>query len=181
MKSLSYLFLGWFICFSVQANQQAEVKQVAQHFFNAVKSFDSESVANMLHPEALAKFKGTFSEALHGPKSEQAKQELLPFFSVSSIAQFDALTDKEAYLRFSNFMSSQPQLLIMLQAARFIYQGALVSGDVATVNYTLSMGIQGQSIDRASVQKFKLYKGQWLALLPPDGEASIAGVKARYN
>lgn len=182
MKTLSYLFMGLFICLTVQANQQAAVEQTAQKYFQAVKAYDTNAMSKMLHPEALAQFRSSLDSAFAGSKKEQAKKELLPLFSVSTLDQFNALSDQQAYLRFSNFVvNSQPQLKTLMQSANINVIGAMVEGDVAVVNYTLSMTIQGQSINQDTLQKFKLHDGKWLALLPPNGEASIAGIRNRYN
>jgi hypothetical protein len=52
--------------------------------------------------------------------------------------------------------------------------------ELSYITYTLGLNIEGRYVNKDVVQKLKLHNGKWLLLLPPNGEATIAGIEARY-
>ncbi|WP_172564215.1 hypothetical protein [Vibrio navarrensis] len=182
MGRLLILILSLFVSLQVQADEQIKVHQVAEKYFSAVKSYDVSVLADMLHPEALSKFRAAFDGAFGGSNSEQAQKDLLPLFSVSGVKEFNSLTDVDAYKRMTAFFAkAEPNLLETMKSSTFSIANVSVDGDVAYVNYSMTMKINGRPLSQDSVQKFKLFNDNWLALLPPSGEATIMNINTRYK
>ena len=182
MKFFSLLIVGLVFSLSVQASDQSEVESVVDRYFESIQVYDTAIMSSMMHPEALKRFRTPILNALEGSKREQAKMELLPLFSVSNVEQYKSLTDVEAYKRLNDFVAkAQPQLIALMKSTDFEVVNIALKGDIAYVNYTLTMNIQDQSVEKDVVQKLKLHDGSWMLLLPPDGEATIAGIEARFK
>jgi len=151
-------------------------------YYEATKTYNTTAIANSMNPEALSRFRSTINAALLGNKSELAKKELLPLFTVSQLDEFMKLSDMEAYKRLNDFIaSSQPDLIKLLKSSDIDIVSEIKKDDVVYITYTLIMYVEGRKVSKDIVQKLKQYNGLWLLLLPPNGEATIAGIESRYK
>ena len=185
MKSyLSYCLLAVTLAFSsvTQAEGMSGAASAITRYFDAIKTYDTAIIANMMHPQALGQFRTTINKALQGEKSDLAKMELLPLFSVASIEEYMQLSDAEAYKRLNDVVAkAQPQLIDLMKSSNFEVVSESTKEDLVYITYSLTLTIEGQTISQDAVQKLKEHDGQWLLMLPSDGEATIAGIENRYN
>ncbi|KJZ10851.1 hypothetical protein TW85_19225 [Marinomonas sp. S3726] len=182
MKYCYFLILGLLISMTTQASDKTDVERIFDQYFDAVKAYDISIMSSLMHPEALSQFRRPFTEAFNGKKSEQAKKELFPLFNVTNIEQYDKMTNIETYQELNNFfVKAQPEIVILMKDSEFKLLDINLKNDAAYVTYKLSMNYQGSLINKDAVQKFKLHEGNWMLMLAADGEATIAGIDAKYN
>lgn len=97
-----------------------------------MKVYDTSTMANLMHPDALKQFRDCFDKALNGSKSDLAKSELLPAFGVSTLEDYKKLSDREAYKRFNNFIAnSQPRLIELMKNSQFSIINENIQGDIS--------------------------------------------------
>jgi hypothetical protein len=145
------------------------------------KSYDTQKMAEHMHPEALRRFRAVMEAALHGPKERQAATELLPLFSVSTAADFGKLTDFDAYKRLNDtVVKSAPELVEMMSTSTYEIVGSFVKDDVAYVTYTLGVTVKGKVVSTQVIQTLKMHDGKWLLMLPSTAEGTIAGIERRF-
>jgi len=182
MKNLPIYICFLVISFYSQSEDVSGAKLAMLNYFEATKTYNTSAMANSMNPEALSRFRSTINNALLSNKAELAKKELLPLFSVSKLDEFMGLSDVEAYKRLNdNIAKSQPDIISLLKFSDFEVVSEVKRGELVYITYTLIMDIEGQKISKDIVQKLKQHNGQWLLLLPPNGEATIAGIETRYK
>lgn len=114
-------------------------------YLEAVKVYDTIVISELMHPDALAKFRDSFDFALNGPKSDLAKSELLPAFGVQTIDEYKKLNNTEAYKRINDYIvKSQPKLLELMKGSNFSIVGENLQGEISYITYTLTFNINGQ-------------------------------------
>ena len=182
MKKLPLLICFMVISFYSQSEDVSGAKLALLDYFEATKTYNTTAIANSMNPEALSRFRSTINTALLGNKSELAKKELLPLFTVSQLDEFMGLSDIEAYKRLNDFIAnSQPDLIKLLKFSDIDIISEIKRDDIVYITYTLIMVVEGRKINKDIVQKLKQHNGLWLLLLPPNGEATIAGIESRYK
>ncbi len=151
-------------------------------YFAATRDWDAARISNMIHPEALSQFRQTFDRAFSGSKKSLALEELLPLFTLSTVEEYDELSDREIYQRLNETIAqSQPQIVKMMASSQFEIVGKFAEGDVTYVTYILGIDVDGRLVEQEVVQKLKKYQGSWYLLLPSTAAASIAAIESRYN
>ncbi len=138
-------------------------------------------MTELMHPDALIKFRAAVDEALTGEKSNLAVKSLLPLFSVKTLSEYRNLSNEETYTKMNTFVAkSQPKLIDMVKAAEVDVVNESIQGDLAYVVYSLVMVVNEQKVSNEVTQKFKLHNDKWLLLLPHTAEASIMKIKAKF-
>jgi hypothetical protein len=167
---------------SVNAQTQPGYESAFLEYAQLTKTYDTQKMSELMHPEALRRFRSVFDAAIHGPKAEQAAQSLLPLFSASSAADFAKLTDFQAYKRLNDtVVKSAPELVEMMSTSTYEIVGSFMKNDLAYVTYTLGVTVKGQAVSSQVVQTLKMHDGRWLLMLPSTAEATIAGIEARFH
>lgn len=181
MKKYLFLLLMVTVSFLSHAEDLSSVKGAMLAYEEALQSYDSSKMADLMHPDALTRFRNTFNAAFAGDKQESAQKELLPLFLVSDLNEYYEMTDREAYRRLNEAIKqSQPQLVEIMKSAKLELNEQMPKEDVTLVVYTLSMTINGQNVSQKIVQELKRQNDQWLLLLPPTAEATIARIEASF-
>ena len=67
-----------------------------------------------------------------------------------------------------------------MASAKYEITGQQQSNDEVIVLYRLTMNVEGQSISQDAVQRVKQHEGSWYLMLPPESEATIAGIDAQF-
>jgi hypothetical protein len=166
----------------VGAQAQPSVEAAFLDYAKATKSYDTQKMSALMHPEALRRFRTTFDAAFQGPKKEMAAKELLPLFSLTSAAQFAELSDLEAYKRLNDTIAkTAPQVVDMMAGATFTIVGSFLKDDAAYVTYNFGLTVNDKAITSEVVQKLKLHDGKWLLMLPATSESSIAAIESRFK
>ena len=162
--------------------ETSPAREAITKYFEAVRVYDTEVMADMMHPQALKQFRDSMDGALNGPKSDLARTEILPIITVSSIEEYQSLSNRETYKRLNDvIVKTQPDLLALMKNSEFKIVTENIEGDIAYFTYALQINMDGQSFSKDVVQKLKLSDGKWMLLLAADAEATIAGIAARYN
>ena len=150
-------------------------------YSEAVKSWDTERIAKLMHPEALQRFREAFNAAFLVDNGTRARTDLLPLFAASTYEEYAALSNAEAYQRLTDTVArSTPQLLEIMAGTEYEIIGQVPRGDEVFVTYVLAIPVEGRIVKKQVVQSLKQHEGQWLLMLPPDGETTIARIDAQY-
>jgi len=166
----------------VAAQAQPGIETAFLAYAEATKSYDTRQMTELMHPDALKRFRTTIDAALRGSKKDLAATELLPLFSITSAEDFAQLTDVEVYKRLNDTIErTAPGLVDMMSKAKFEMLGSFLKDDLAYVNYNLEITVDGKAISTQVVQTLKMHDGKWLLMLPSKAEASIAGIEARFQ
>lgn len=182
MKKIILVTLCLFASFQVAAQDKAAAEAVMLQYAAATKSYDTVAMTRLMHPEALQVVHTTFDAALHGPKSDLAKKQLLPMFAVTSVDAFSALSDAETFKRMNDTIAKgAPELIDLMSTATYEIVGSFVKDDTAYVTYNLTLTVDGRTVTTQVVQTLKVHDGQWLLMLSSTSEAAIAGVKAQFE
>ena len=178
-----YLFVALSLVISMQSygSDFSSVKSTMLFYQNALKTYDSVKMAEMMHPDALARFRNAFNAAFNGHNSKKAQKELLPLFLVSNIDEYNRLSNIDAYRRLNDAVKkSQPKLVDMMKSSKMEIIGETIKGDITIVTYTLGFNVNGRHVAQDTLQKLKLHNGKWLLLLPPSSEATIVGIESSF-
>jgi hypothetical protein len=140
----------------------------------AVKQKDWAKFASLMHPAALAEFKGMFAPLV---KLDGAAEMRKMFFGVEDPAQFDALSGEAAFERLmSNLTANVPGVSEALASSEMIIVGSLPEGDdLVHVVYHSGGKTQGIIFSKTAVMSFRRHQGEWRALL----SGSLEGLAQR--
>lgn len=176
------LVLTALVCLPAVSQTPTGVDAALRAYAEATRTYDTSAMAQLMHPEALAEFREAIDSALRVPKSDAAKADLLPLFSLTKPEDCFKLSDAEAYKRLNDTVAkSAPQIAEMMSKAEYQIVGSVMKDEVAYVTYTLTMNIEVKPMSTQVVQRVKQPDGQWLLLLPSSSTATVAGIKARYQ
>lgn len=164
------------------ADQAADAKIVLTKYIKSMKTYDTSLMSDLMHPEALAQFKGVFNGALNGQKSELAKSEILPLFKVRTAEEFKKLSNKDTFKIFNDLVvSTQPEIFKIMKQSQISIVTSDIQKDIAYFTYNITLNIDGQTVNKNVVQRLKLNNGNWMLLLSEDAETSIAMIANKYN
>ena len=181
VKLRKILFLSLFLSCTALSQDSNSPASVMQEYVEATKSWTVSSIADLIHPEALAMFRDVIDDALLGEKSERARKELLPLFKVSSYEEFEKISDHLAYQRISEYIGEKaPDLISLMESSNYEIINQITDGDEVVIVYKLTMTVKGQAITQETLQRLKIHENKWYLLLPPSAAASIAGIKAQF-
>lgn len=174
-------FVLLFAACTAFAQLETSPESVFMEYAEAARSWDVDRIVSLTHPEALSTFRETIDNALTGKKSDQARKELLPYFSVSSYEEFKLLSDDVVYQRMNDTVKKNlPHLVDVLANSEYEITERLDNGSEVVIVYRINFLIEGNSVAKETLQRLKLYDGEWRLLLPPDSEATIANLEAMY-
>lgn len=182
MKKLAAAFVCLLASLSAWAQNSPDAEAALSRYVAATKSFDTAAMTALMHPDAMKRFRTTINTALTGPKAEQAKKELLPLFSVTTVEAYFALSDLEAYKRMNDRIAkSAPELREMMAKSTHEILGSFVKDGVAHVTYNLTMTFDGRPVNTQVSQMLKMHDGKWMLMLPSTADATMAGIEARFR
>jgi len=151
-------------------------------YAKVTKSYDTQKMSEFMHPEALTRFRTVIDAALNGQKKEEAAAALLPLFSVSSVADFEKLTDMQAYKRMNDtIVKSSPELVEMMSTSTYEILSSVVKDHVAYVTYRLGVTVGGKPTSSQVIQALKMHEGKWLLLLPSTADRATARIEASFK
>ncbi|WP_340680173.1 hypothetical protein [Paraglaciecola sp.] len=166
----------------LHADQTSDAKIVLSKYFEALKVYDTTIMSDLMHPEALAQFKGVFNGALNGPKSDLAKLKILPLFKVGTVEEFKKISNKDVYKSYNDMVvNARPEILKIMKESQFSIVTSDIQKGIAYFTYNMTLNIDGQIVNENVVQKLKLNNGNWMLLLPEDAETSIAIIANKYK
>ena len=164
------------------ANDLSLAKENMQNYIQALKNCDTRAMADLMHPDALKRFRSIIDSALTGPKSKLAEEELLPLFRVKSLPDYYSLSDREAYYNMNEVIAaSAPELIDMMKNAQINIISLNNQDELIYVIYSLGLEVKGQEVSKEVVQKMKLHDEQWMLMLSAEAAATVARINARYK
>ena len=181
MKKMALLILIVATCTQALAEEVSGPETAMLKYADAAKSFDAERITQLMHPEALQKFRVAFNDAMDGENGTRAQAELLPLFAVSTFEAYKDLSNEEAFKRLNETVSrGSSELTAAMGDSEYEIIGRVQEGEEVVLAYALTVTIKGQRLRQEVVQRLKQHNGVWLLLLPTSADASLAGLEARY-
>ena len=158
-----------------QVAERVTPEALARVIAEATQKKDWAKFASLMHPAALAEFKGMFAPIV---KLEGAAEMRKMLFGVETAAQFDALSDEAAFEKLmANLTANVPGLSEALATSEMILVGSLPEGDdLVHVVYHSGAKTQGVVFSKTAVMTFRRYQGEWRALLA----GSFEGLTQRF-
>ena len=150
-------------------------------YADAAKSWDVGRMANLMHPEALRRFREAFDGAFLGENASRARTDLLPLFAVSTYEDYAALSNVEVFQRLTETVSrAAPGLKEIMAGSEYEIVSQAQRGEEVLLTYVLAITVEGRVVRQEVEQALKQHEGKWLLMLPADGEATIARIAAQY-
>ena len=149
--------------------QEAEEQpiQVANRYVNAMKAGDYQTMADLMHPEALSQLRNLFEPLFQSPAGPALARELL---GVSSAAAAAELPDEDYFAGLMRFViSQQPGFDEALSTAAVETIGQVQEGaDTVHVVYRMQLTVEGINLTQMDVFSMKRLDGTWRGLLKGD-------------
>jgi hypothetical protein len=161
------------------AQDRAETPEaVTRQFGAAMRANDWVGTAELMHPDALAHFRGMFMPILAADSTGQLCQRL---FDATSTAEVAALPDAELFARFfRTLVSSAPELGGMFAGADLVPVGHVLEGkDVAHVVFRMKVAADGVTITKVQAMSLRRSGSTWRVLLSGDFEGLAAALARR--
>ena len=165
MLALGFLALPAAAACAQRADE--EPVEVAARYVAAMKMGDYETMADLVHPEALSQLRNLFEPLLESPAGPALARELL---GVASAAQAAELPDEDYFAGLMRFVvSQQPGFDEALRTAEVEMLGHVKEGsDTVHVVYRLDLMVEGISLTQIDVFSMKRFDGTWRGLLKGD-------------
>jgi hypothetical protein len=162
------------------AQQRAETPEaVTRQFGAAMRANDWVGTAQLMHPAALARFRGMFLPILAADSTGQLCERL---FATTSAAEVAALPDAELFARFfRTLVSTAPELGGMFAGADLVPIGHVLEGnDVAHVVFRMKVAADdGVTITKVQAMSLRRSGPTWRVLLSGDFEGLAAALARR--
>jgi hypothetical protein len=163
----------------VRAQDRPETPEaVTQQFGAAMRANDWVGTAELMHPVALARFRGMFLPIVTADSTGQLCQRL---FATTSAAEVAALPDAELFARFfRTLVSGAPELSGMFAGADLAPVGHVLEGnDVAHVVFRMKVAADGVTITKVQAMSLRRSGTTWRVLLSGDFEGLAAALARR--
>jgi hypothetical protein len=164
---------------SAPAQERAETPEVvAQQFGAAMRANDWVGTAQLMHPDALARFRNMFLPIVTADSTGQLCDRL---FATTSVAEVAALPDAELFARFfRTLVSGAPELSGMFAGADLVPVGHVSEGnDVAHVVFRMKVAADGVTITKVQAMSLRRLGPTWRVLLSGDFEGLAAALARR--
>jgi hypothetical protein len=151
---------------------------VTRQFGAATRANDWVGTAQLMHPDALARFRSMFLPIVAADSTGQLCQRL---FATTSAAEVAALPDPELFARFfRTLVSGAPELNGMFASADLVPVGHVLEGnDVAHVVFRMKVAAEGVTITKVQAMSLRRSGQTWRVLLSGDFEGLAAALARR--
>lgn len=141
-------------------------ESVVQRYSAALKAGDYQKCAELMHPEALEKFRNLLLPLLDVPPGHDKDDSALALFGGKDAAAVKKLSPTEFFASFMGGMTGKaPGLKEALGSANMTPIGSVPEGDVLHVVCRTSAALQGASFSMMEVVSVKRSAGNWRVLL----------------
>ena len=154
-------------------------EEVTRQYSTAMRASDWVGTAELMHPDALAKFRRMFLPLLAADSSGELCQRL---FAASSAAELAPLPDAELFARFfRTLVSGEPELNGMFAGADLVPIGHVLEGrDVAHVVFRMKVtAADGVTLTKVQAVSLRRVGRTWRVLLSGDFEGLAAALARR--
>ena len=181
MRSISTLVALVGLTLPLRAQTQGDSPEaVTQQYVTALRANDWKRMTALMHPQALARFRGMMSAVLHSNEGKSLRDE---FFGGATAAQLDSLNDADFYSRFlAAVMRSEPDLEAAMDSAQITIVGHVEeSPDIVHVVFTMRLAMGPISISKPDIVTLKRQGNTWRALLRAEMEIMAATLEQRFR
>lgn len=147
-------------------------ESVVQSYLETLKSGDFQKSAELMHPEALEKFRSLLIPLVEAAADAKAEESLLPLFKgVSDVAALKKLSPAGFFAAFFNGIAEvNPMIKDALASGNMTVLGSVPEGDVLHVVCRTSVKVEELSIAKMEVMSLKRHEGNWRVLLSGEME-----------
>jgi hypothetical protein len=151
---------------------------VTRQYAAAMRANDWLGTANLMHPEALGRFRRMLLPILAADSSGQLCRRL---FDASSSAELTALPDDELFARFfRTLVNDAPELHAMFTGVDLVPVGHVLEGsDVAHVVFRMRVAADGVTLTKVQAVSLRRAGRTWRVLLSGDIEGLAAALARR--
>jgi hypothetical protein len=163
---------------AVSQERSETPEAVTRQYGAAMRANDWVGTAELMHPEALAKFRRMFLPLVNADSTGRLCQRL---FAASSAAELAALPDAELFARFfRTLVSDGPELSSMFAGADLVPVGHVLEGvDVAHVVFRMKVAADGVMLTKMQAVSLRRVGSTWRVLLSGDFEGLAAALARR--
>jgi hypothetical protein len=147
-------------------------ESVVQIYLEALKAGDFQKSAELMHPEALEKFRSLLIPLAEASAGEEGEDNLLSLFKgVSDVAALKKLSPAAFFTAFFNGLTEMsPGLKDALASGNMTVIGSVPEGDTLHVVCRTSVKVEELSIAKMEVMSLKRHEGNWRVLLSGEME-----------
>lgn len=151
---------------------------VTRQFGAAMRTNDWVGTAQLMHPDALARFRSMFLPILRADTTGRLCERL---FATTSSAEIAALPDAEVFARFfRTLVSGTPELGGMFAGADMVPVGHVLEGDdVAHVVFRMKVAADGVTITKVQAMSLRRSGSTWRVLLSGEFEGLATALARR--
>ncbi|HKQ74389.1 MAG TPA: hypothetical protein VJ810_11920 [Blastocatellia bacterium] len=147
-------------------------ESVAKAYFAAMQGGDWAKCASLMHADALASLKRTFSAVIIADKSGEAAKSI---FGLKNAAEYAQLSETVIFERMMSFMTgSSPEMKAVLAASTTLILGKVdESPELTHIVFRTQIKLSGAEMDEVDLMSFKKQGTTWRALLTPELEETF--------
>jgi hypothetical protein len=151
---------------------------VTRQYGAAMRANDWVGTAQLMHPDALARFREMFLPIVTADSTGQLCDRL---FATKSAAEVAALPNAELFARFfRTLVSGAPELSGLFAGADLVPVGHVLEGnDVAHVVFRMKVAADGVTITKVQAMSLRRSGQTWRVLLSGDFEGLAAALARR--
>jgi hypothetical protein len=185
-KKPAVLFVLLFLLsFAVAFAQAAEPRpaaspeSVVKSYLEALKSGQYLAVAELMHPEALEKFRGMMLPLVEeAAGTDEAASILVLFRGVSDVAALKKLSPAEFFAAFfGGITDANPMLKDALASGSMNPIGSVPEGDMLHMVCRTSVSVEGISLTKMEVISLRQAQGNWRVLLSGEMEGIVQALR----
>jgi hypothetical protein len=176
---MRYLFL--IVLLGLCAARAKTPEEVIRSYVEQVKVGGLGSVAGLMHPDELAKFRAMMRPFIDDAlKEEEGRAVFGPFAEVSDKTKQRQLSPEEFMSTFMRWIEAvQPQISQVLKASTFEVLGHVKEGEVSHVVVRMRAKIQGMEIEQMSIMSTKEDQGTAKMMLSGEIKQMAEALRAR--
>jgi hypothetical protein len=166
------------VCTTAAQERPETPEAVTRQFGAAMRVNDWVGTAQLMHPDALARFREMFLPIVTADSTGQLCDRL---FATKSAAEVAALPNAELFARFfRTLVSGAPELSGMFAGADLVPVGHVLEGnDVAHVVFRMKVAADGVTITKVQAMSLRRSGQTWRVLLSGDFEGLAAALARR--
>ncbi len=164
----------------LRGQEPATPEGFAPTYFAAMRSGDWTRVAALMHPEAVAQFKGMFRDLVAVDSSRQ----LLQLFGVPDTAAYASAPPERLFASFMGTVAgAMPDMKAVLASAAIEPIGHVEEAGtgLTLVVFRMRMNVGGITMSKLDVLPLKRANGAWRAMLTGDMEGIAAVMKRQIG
>ena len=153
---------------------------VAEKYVAAMRAHNWRGMAALMHPAALAKFRGLIGAAAKSERGAQLRQNV---FGGATAAQLDSLSDGDFYAKFIEAaMGQSPELQSVLDSAAVQVIGHVNESPTLThVVFNTRLTLGQIAVTKPDVITLQRSGNAWLMLLRADLEVMAAAIRQQFG